>query len=415
MSKIKVFYDAVRCNPYSSIQFYRMLSPDQVDNLLLMDIADTHTATENYYLYFHMYDALYHSHFDNFCDELAKCNYDVNQVPAWNAIMNMRGIMALTDVHIRDIKSGKCKVIIDTVLEGFFLTAWRFIHHIFDSEPSSIIWLTGDYKLAYKNDIGYDLRTINYWERHMSEQNQSGDEMREFLKEISTPPNPNGTRLHYCTYYNRRIRNHRVDMMIEMFHREQTKNMIWSWGGNVEKYAMHIRSPRYRNYIINKFGNEYINAASDVLAWGNRQSHPSTTDNLSVNLCQIYNFDHIRNTYYQFVVETFASDGIHTFLSEKTFKAFLFRQPFVMWGDPNTVSELRKSGYKTFDHWINHSYDTIENPDDRRQAIADEIVRLNSIPKHEWTSMLIEMQEELNHNYHHLVDTAHNRYSLKLE
>lgn len=64
------------------------------------------------------------------------------------------------------------------------------------------------------------------------------------------------------------------------------------------------------------------------------------------------------------------------FLTEKSFKAFAYRQLPVWFAVPNTVREVRKLGFDVFDDIIDHSYDALNNPEERMNAVVKEIQRL---------------------------------------
>jgi len=64
------------------------------------------------------------------------------------------------------------------------------------------------------------------------------------------------------------------------------------------------------------------------------------------------------------------------FLTEKTFKAIKFGQPFVIIGGPGSLRALREAGYRTFDSVIDPSYDTIQNNTLRWHAIANTLYNL---------------------------------------
>lgn len=60
-----------------------------------------------------------------------------------------------------------------------------------------------------------------------------------------------------------------------------------------------------------------------------------------------------------------------TFMSEKTFKPIAFEHAFVIWGSANTLAYLHKSGFETFGHVIDETYD----------GIIDNAARLKHITK----------------------------------
>jgi hypothetical protein len=60
-----------------------------------------------------------------------------------------------------------------------------------------------------------------------------------------------------------------------------------------------------------------------------------------------------------------------TFMSEKTFKPIAFEQPFIVWGSPGTLDYLHRSGFETFNHVIDETYDTINNNSQRLDVIIN--------------------------------------------
>lgn len=64
------------------------------------------------------------------------------------------------------------------------------------------------------------------------------------------------------------------------------------------------------------------------------------------------------------------------FLTEKTFKPIRAGQLFLIQGPPGTIGFLRKLGFDTFDDYIDHSYDTIDDWVKRTDTIHDELKKL---------------------------------------
>lgn len=89
-------------------------------------------------------------------------------------------------------------------------------------------------------------------------------------------------------------------------------------------------------------------------------------------------------------------------LTEKTFKPIVARRPFILVAAPGNLAYLKSYGFKTFDRWIDESYDTIEDPDLRIQAITQELKKLCTLSESELQIMYQEMQEVLDYNFNHL-------------
>lgn len=101
------------------------------------------------------------------------------------------------------------------------------------------------------------------------------------------------------------------------------------------------------------------------------------------------------------------------FISEKTFKPIICHQPFFILGSKNSLEQLRDMGYKTFEPFIDVTYDKL-NSLDRMNAIITAIKKIDSIEdKLEWYK---SMQDILEHNYENLLKNAkgYNKYTYKL-
>ena len=110
------------------------------------------------------------------------------------------------------------------------------------------------------------------------------------------------------------------------------------------------------------------------------------------------------NTYFSVVSETiFFTDywgwEDSCFLSEKIFKAILFRHPFVLVATPHTLKHLRAIGYKTYSPVIDESYDSVEDNYERLIAITKEIDRLCKLKGEALDDYLKYCKEIADHNY----------------
>jgi hypothetical protein len=88
-----------------------------------------------------------------------------------------------------------------------------------------------------------------------------------------------------------------------------------------------------------------------------------------------------------------------SFFTEKTYKFILAKHPFILVGFRRSLAKLREQGYKTFSPYIDESYDTIENDEDRLMAIADEIERLSKFTDEEWLEFQRHTIPIIEHNF----------------
>jgi hypothetical protein len=89
-------------------------------------------------------------------------------------------------------------------------------------------------------------------------------------------------------------------------------------------------------------------------------------------------------------------------LTEKIFKPIVAQRPFMLAAAPGNLAYLKSYGFRTFDRWIDESYDSIQDPDQRLQAIVDQTQRLCAMSDSELRQMHQEMQPVLEHNFNHL-------------
>jgi hypothetical protein len=89
-------------------------------------------------------------------------------------------------------------------------------------------------------------------------------------------------------------------------------------------------------------------------------------------------------------------------LTEKIFKPIVANRPFVLLAAPGNLEYLRGYGFKTFDQWIDESYDHEPNHDKRLAMVAEEIQRLCSMSPAALQDMLEEMRPVLDYNKQHL-------------
>lgn len=85
------------------------------------------------------------------------------------------------------------------------------------------------------------------------------------------------------------------------------------------------------------------------------------------------------------------------FYTEKTGKAFFLEQIPLFLSKKGYVAVLRNLGFDMFDDIVNHSYDLIEDPNDRIDALVAECLRLSNIGINHFKS-LSGLQERFHYN-----------------
>lgn len=109
------------------------------------------------------------------------------------------------------------------------------------------------------------------------------------------------------------------------------------------------------------------------------------------------------NTSFLHIVnETIWQDKIH--FTEKIFKPIVMHQPFLVVQAPGSLKYLQSYGFKTFGDWWDESYDDIQDPTQRLQAIAKIINDIGSKDISELEKLRMEMAGVLEHNFHHFYE-----------
>ena len=97
-------------------------------------------------------------------------------------------------------------------------------------------------------------------------------------------------------------------------------------------------------------------------------------------------------------------------ISEKTWKAIAIGHPFMIVGSKGILKQLKEMGYKTFDRWIDESYDNAETFSERVDIICNNIKILNENSLEELIKIRNEMKEVCVFNQNHFVNELRRKY-----
>jgi hypothetical protein len=136
-------------------------------------------------------------------------------------------------------------------------------------------------------------------------------------------------------------------------------------------------------------------------------------------------FEHYNDAYFGIITETkyfhdnptnlnmlkadLSLDGY--LFSEKTYKFIAGKLPFIMVGVPGSLQALRDLGYQTFYPYIDETYDTIYDDEERMIAILVEIERLCGLGDDKWLIIQDKLQGIVEHNFNVLKNAYPKSYS----
>lgn len=110
-----------------------------------------------------------------------------------------------------------------------------------------------------------------------------------------------------------------------------------------------------------------------------------------------FNLSDYNNTDVEVVLETLFDDSrLH--LTEKILRPIACGQPFILAATQGSLSYLRDYGFKTFEGIIDETYDTINDPVQRLQAVVDTMKSISKWSKTQRQEKLAQLQHIANYN-----------------
>lgn len=193
--------------------------------------------------------------------------------------------------------------------------------------------------------------------------------------------------------YNRKARPHRKIIMYKILNNEIIRNNI------IMSFDSTFFSGVKDDKILRKLMG-FTNDAEKIISFFKNNIIKLNVDfeNLSENLHYSFNLKNHQESFLSLVSETNIDEDI-LFFSEKIYKPMYGQQPFIIFGNPNSLKYLKKLGFKTFDHWWDESYDEETNLIKRIDKIIKVLENICSKNFDELSNMGIDMQNVLIHNY----------------
>jgi hypothetical protein len=141
-----------------------------------------------------------------------------------------------------------------------------------------------------------------------------------------------------------------------------------------------------RSYLDHEFNNPIL--AVDTA--GLSAHFPANTHDSTASAD--YNNDDYACTAIEVVLETLFDDSrLH--LTEKTLRPIACGRPFILMATHGSLQYLRDYGFRTFDGLIDETYDTIEDPRQRIDAVVHEMSRIAALDKSEKHKLWIKLYE----------------------
>lgn len=122
--------------------------------------------------------------------------------------------------------------------------------------------------------------------------------------------------------------------------------------------------------------------------------------------------EYFNNSYFSVVAETaYYQTNVYghrtetekdIFPSEKIFKPIAMLHPFILLGRPYFLQSLRDCGFRTFHPYIDETYDTVEDDEERMRLVFSEIKRLSEFSDDKYIEFMSQIKDIVEHNKRHL-------------
>jgi len=228
--------------------------------------------------------------------------------------------------------------------------------------------------------------------------NNSAIDIMSFVKMIESNPRYNNMiflTLHYIDSPNFLFINILQDVMVDwsplddgLMHYDEIKNYD---NRHFCCFLMNFRESEERKWLIKFFIKNKLLTKGFVSAtnWHDEEllfdnlDIESTLNKVSLNIIPEGNFDR----------------RLDHFMSEKVYRCFKYKKPFIYLGQYQSLQYIRSIGYKTFSPIINEDYDQIENDKIRFIEVCKQIKILVDKPIEEFKDDMCQLEEICEHNY----------------
>jgi hypothetical protein len=210
---------------------------------------------------------------------------------------------------------------------------------------------------------------------------------------------PDVNSLHYNTLnkkieklfvcYNRTLRIHKVLITALLLKNNLLKNSIYSFG-KIDINTIIMWNMRfYKNALL-------LNDIENLKTIDNKSFDVDDIHN--TNMATHINIEHYKKVFVELVTETLHDNNV-IFLSEKSYKPIISGTPFIIFGNPGILKELKKQGFKTFDKYWDESYDNEQDLVLRAEKILSILSDLAKLSNNDIENMYADMQDILLHNF----------------
>lgn len=290
----------------------------------------------------------------------------------------------LNNIYLNELRTGRAMLMFDQSLEGYqTFWLWQYFHSECDQyqiNPNQIIYVTGNanaeeqyHSWAKQNNKTELLNVIVYKHFEMDVKQEAKLKGIDFQEQITFKIS-NLEKIKTYSCLQKRLRPHRI-WIYKYLHDSKLLDH-----GMVSMNSFLGLSTEFEGQTIPSEQLLTLNSPLPLILYDHNNNEHDDRFYIDRIVPQVH-----LDTWVTVISEaSFGDSELTLFLSEKAFKPIACSHPFIFMGNRGSLAKLQEMGYKTFDGFIDESYDTLPTWE-RMQAVIEAIKKIHAIKdKVEW-------------------------------
>lgn len=202
--------------------------------------------------------------------------------------------------------------------------------------------------------------------------------------------------------FNRKPHDHRVAIFAEIMTNPKLRDKTIVTLGSETLISGQKNKEAIRRYVDESYKHGYKRLYDFIDNYDSQIDYTYDTESLVDEQSIHINIDAQTKTFCNVVTETLTAEDL-LFFSEKIIKPIFSLQPFIIFGNRNSLKKLKEYGFKTFDKWWDESYDELKYQN-RFERIVEIMEDISMWDDEKINRTLEEMESTLIHNFKMLIE-----------
>ena len=235
------------------------------------------------------------------------------------------------------------------------------------------------------------------------------------LKEVTIPESHDADITHKFSSLSRNYRDWRAMLYVKLIDSGVLQEHFKYSFFNIWPYQTPPKVFKAKQ-IVEDLSNRSVVTSKEAYRWLKQCPHELDANNSVLNKWSNVTYDAILSSDFHIAIETHFDQTYYTnqdtydrnyaptSITEKTYKAVACKKPFLAFSTPRMLVDFRALGFKTFNPYIDESYDVETDNKKRINMIVDEITRICNLPPQEYADVLAGIKEITEYNFRKLVE-----------